>query len=723
MQEFTVVCTTCQSRIKVRNPNLIGQIVPCPKCSSMVLIENNNRVVVSPTGTSANSQTETKVGLGPLSDPATAADDNLSVQGRRRFKSESPASELEKVTVANEAKSISKAPASNSLDPSSIDESSGSIDLNRVDWSTTRSRGRRQILLVFFLSLSSCIIAAILFILFIRSWGPASEIAQNGDMQASPVAPTLPAETDNSSSTPSEEEKDTSDSSQASIVANPDSTPQQTSVVAEESGSEVPPPAPPAENDSTNSAEPTPKDMATATPPVEPEMPENVSNEPPTSEPSPATTPSENKVDFPPSNIADSMPATETGSNASTQVNAPQLPDSLLKLATVFDPSLETRLGETPGSQIKPGNSPPDIAALPVTTNTKLHPPAAEPIDYAKKISEEIAGIDIKDRPLADVLEIWSQLSSVGIDVQWSELAAANVRPQDLVSYRSGRTSYGDMLKGIVEPLGLQLVESDTSFIRLTPSELRINEILPKDWSVKDLITELCPEEKLSSLLLDLVPTSKGSWSISNGEIKWAEGERQTFQKFAILQVVEHLRIVRGLQQKSNFHPELFNRPWPSPQSESAMKNTLTQPSIKNAPTSQVLANAAREVDSLLSVDWPGTWTHGLSPTTEDTLLPKGRNLETLAQVVATKYGLEVAWLSSNHLLLTTAERLNRMEILVHLSIEDNLDTETLRRRLARVSTLNDQGLPSIRFARDPESGMFLAYIRPPLTTEVLLKP
>ena len=36
---FIVVCTSCESVLEVRNPGLVGQIVACPKCGSMVLIE------------------------------------------------------------------------------------------------------------------------------------------------------------------------------------------------------------------------------------------------------------------------------------------------------------------------------------------------------------------------------------------------------------------------------------------------------------------------------------------------------------------------------------------------------------------------------------------------------------------------------------------------------------------------------------------------------------
>ncbi|HTN74348.1 MAG TPA: hypothetical protein VL096_03845, partial [Pirellulaceae bacterium] len=39
MELFTVTCTTCQSRLKVRERQVIGQILACPKCQGMVLVQ------------------------------------------------------------------------------------------------------------------------------------------------------------------------------------------------------------------------------------------------------------------------------------------------------------------------------------------------------------------------------------------------------------------------------------------------------------------------------------------------------------------------------------------------------------------------------------------------------------------------------------------------------------------------------------------------------------
>src|SRR5262245_19003376 len=39
MDLFAITCTTCKSRLRVRDPAAIGQILACPKCGGMVMVK------------------------------------------------------------------------------------------------------------------------------------------------------------------------------------------------------------------------------------------------------------------------------------------------------------------------------------------------------------------------------------------------------------------------------------------------------------------------------------------------------------------------------------------------------------------------------------------------------------------------------------------------------------------------------------------------------------
>ena len=38
MEPFSILCTTCQARLRVRDESAVGQILACPKCGSMVMV-------------------------------------------------------------------------------------------------------------------------------------------------------------------------------------------------------------------------------------------------------------------------------------------------------------------------------------------------------------------------------------------------------------------------------------------------------------------------------------------------------------------------------------------------------------------------------------------------------------------------------------------------------------------------------------------------------------
>lgn len=699
----------------------------------MVLIENNNRIVLSPSGDAANSQTETKEAIGPL--PNLAESDSKQ-GGHRQQRFRADENTAASASAGESSPKAQRSLAENSSQPSAstvadrpVDSTSNLPDLARTDWVSAKAKARRQILLVFFLSLSSCVVAVVLFVLFLRSWNekPQDTLAQKSDGKQAEVVqqPEInkpsetPASDINAAEPGTQKPENNGDEGSSDIKADDAPSSNSNDQTSENSEAGKTPDSQtdnevmqPGVDASSNAPNP---DGANN----EEKMTNNPGGDTTTETPSglPSIAPPINDA----SDNSDTNKPPQTP-NTSPQDAAPALPDSLLKLATVFDPSLETRLGELPGSRVQAGLSTPDISALPVLSSSKLHPPAAAPQDVAKKLAEEIAGIEIQDRPLIEVLALWSQLSGVGLELSWSEIAAANVEPTQAISIRLGRTSFQDLLSGVLTPLGLEFISLDKSLVRIAPKESKVSEVLPTAWKLNDLITEKSPLAEIERIVRELNPALGDACQFVGDEVQW-RGNATPFQKYAVLEILEHLRVMRGIPLSSTYKPTLFQRKWPDPNNEAAVKVILTQPAVKNSPVVQTLSQAAREAGASLSIDWTGTWEHGLSPFTEDTFLSRGRSLNGLAEAVAFKYGLEVAWLSSNHAILTTVSRLNHMEMMVHFELSDQRDSESIKRRLSRFSTLSAQDLPSIRFAIDPQSDMLLTIIRPIRTTEVGQRP
>jgi hypothetical protein len=58
---FTITCTTCRSRLRVQNESAVGQIVACPKCRSMVMIElPDDHVASSPPARESSGEIQSR---------------------------------------------------------------------------------------------------------------------------------------------------------------------------------------------------------------------------------------------------------------------------------------------------------------------------------------------------------------------------------------------------------------------------------------------------------------------------------------------------------------------------------------------------------------------------------------------------------------------------------------------------------------------------------------
>ncbi|HUS37869.1 MAG TPA: hypothetical protein VMX74_00370, partial [Pirellulales bacterium] len=64
-QPFSIVCVTCRVRLTVRDAAAIGQILKCPKCHSMVLVE-------APAGGAPATADSETVATAPAAGPAPA---------------------------------------------------------------------------------------------------------------------------------------------------------------------------------------------------------------------------------------------------------------------------------------------------------------------------------------------------------------------------------------------------------------------------------------------------------------------------------------------------------------------------------------------------------------------------------------------------------------------------------------------------------------------------
>ena len=191
VNSFTIVCTTCQSRIRVRRAELLGQLANCPKCHSIVKITPPRQVRIesdSPGSVDSRALTQEDIELaGRLPEFAAAS------VGDGADTAAPPATTPPITTEADPV-----------IEPS---QASGSRFVTEriapsVPWTSRQTARSRQIVLVALLGTAGVVLSVLGFMAFLRwfdrsrSRAPVAvvEPAQATAVETEPIAPEETAE-------------------------------------------------------------------------------------------------------------------------------------------------------------------------------------------------------------------------------------------------------------------------------------------------------------------------------------------------------------------------------------------------------------------------------------------------------------------------------------------------------------------------------------------------
>ena len=129
MQPFPINCTTCRVQLIVSKPELLGQILACPSCSSMVQIPD-----VPPGFQVPENANDTVDDFGYLSEdnpnddiPIGGSDDNLLASAQ----SDSPTMQDQPIVEPSD---------------SLVDDLDEQADLLPLDWNSDESQEKKRVL-------------------------------------------------------------------------------------------------------------------------------------------------------------------------------------------------------------------------------------------------------------------------------------------------------------------------------------------------------------------------------------------------------------------------------------------------------------------------------------------------------------------------------------------------------------------------------------------------
>ena len=689
-EPFQVTCLSCQGKIMVKNERLVGRMAACPRCQTSLLIQSPQKLKISPPIGSADSHAITKVAdpdweqalsdalatrdtlEGDLSNPASL--DN-SLLDNVRFRQEE-----DEFRLAPVAETLSSHFARSELESLTTEPISRPVPTQ--NWSQSR-RTSRQWLIILALGLGGCSLAIVGFIAFVR-WngkpsikgGQASEVTSpNEPTSTPPASENKPAENTSDNNTPTDDNS------------------------ALNSGTSL---SQPSENQ---------PDEKTTTPDSEtPAVDKPLSETPSSSTPS-QSIPNATEPKTPQPNGNADLPSTEPpktaeGSPPSRDIELPKIfrdfGANRITNQTDNDPTLESPQVEEP---------------VVIEVEEIFHPPSAKSMDSARSLAQPISTIAWNDTPLIDIVHGFSLITGLGISIDYESFIASGLSPLQPVTFQSESKTAGEVLQALLESLQLEKQINDQGLITLFAPDALIAEHLPIDWNVDDLAQN--QHDAWKTLLNTLMSHEPLLWKWEGSDIVW-QPTATPKQKARLALLLDRIRVSLKKPPKGKYLQQDLQPGWDDLVAASQkLENRAQSINPYARPILQLMANAARELDLRLLVDWPSMWDHGLTPTQSQLSLLRNRRFGEIVRSYQERHALEFTVLNDSLVMLTIPE-IRRLHFQFRVvPLRPSVSVETMREKLLLVSPTDDQRRSTLVVAPIPDQPWAVIRITPPTMSEL----
>ncbi len=591
MKPYTIVCTTCQARLRVRKAAAIGQILACPKCGSMVLIE-------PPPDESASSSGS---GSAPEIAPATpvpnksSAPNKASARRKPRFREDFPENNENAAPApaepAGETMPVPVPP------PPPID-------------ATLTTRGRLQQWGILIAAGLTGIVLAVLVLALLagrgcnrRSSGSANAPQTAKSASPSPGAksgssePDKPTSTIASASTPkpssTDRKQDVAESHEAkgkdaSHAAETNGTPSKETATAAQKGA-ADAAAPTASSKNAAGSKPGSADTGTTA--------TNNSPKNPKSEPKP--TEGQLKTETPPGLVPK--------------------PDALSKpAAKEADASQNVAAANSTGSTATKSNRPSQGLTLEAGDAT-----GSKKTDVTSRLGMMILDEELDHITLAEFARFISSLTALPVTLQLDSIIAEGLSARTELSVTVHAVTVQQMIEATLKPVGLAL-QIDHEQLVITTRAAIDNKTLQKTYGVADLAADAARSQALGKLITTMIAPTTWREAGGAGILKVADQKFEISQTspvhFQITRFLDRLRVARGLRPLGKLPSEFVSLQPLFQQAGKALQAKLSLTVTKPTPVAGILQRLSTETDLLMLVDWQTVVPQGLTPRTLATL-------------------------------------------------------------------------------------------------------
>lgn len=648
MEPFSIACTTCQARLRVRDESVIGQILTCPKCGSMVLVELPSSTAESPAAppdTLAAPSAEQPTPPEAASDFADAADmfeappaepapptsdsadlsdtvEDLAVQGRGH------------IAPSREAFSADESTPPPIEDPELSEYEDVTYDpgaipdrplLPNEDWTSATTTAWRNRALTGVVCVVGVALAITAFVIFNDGSGsestdalPSVEVAQVDPGQSpSESQPTVePPPKEPTPATPSIDEEN----------------PAAETPLNERGDTEVPPAGAEAVEEPEAVAGPDP-------------VPEDLDDEP--------TSP-----ETPPGFTLD--PDDKTGEAGAADGS---IADTLREFGGLLG---------TPPEADDPADaeSEPEVATTPdeVEGPELLKRPGARVVDVDARLLDPIKALEFDDIPLSKFLRFVSDYSTIPVTLDADMLVWCKISPAKTIDINVQDSTVTEVLEAGLSSVGLShRVENDQLWVTRRPTvatPLRTVTLRVRDLGGDD------PErlQELGGLIMDLVEPD--SWKRRGGEGSMSyQGSAMVVEQaepvlFKTLEFCEKMRVANRLPTKSAYHSSVFRLDSRTSRAAKKLGQPISLTYIRPASFQRIVDRLSEAARIHIVINWQTLAEADWSPDAEVSFSTAGEPLRAALTKLLDPMDLTYRVVSGSVLEITTQEAFDaRLEL------------------------------------------------------------
>ena len=675
MDPFRIVCPACSTKLVVRQPELVGRTVPCPKCKNAIRVVRAGQVAWNPGTVAPNDPTGPEESEPKKSIPSPKAPQKpvSSVNSEAITKADPGDWDLDAFESALAEQNAASADLADggffrdsSADPTAsrkketepfaiqpLDPPSGSVNSTSVPseaWQSPQAKARRQLLTLVVVGISGCLLAALAFAAFLNYVKATRDKPQNVDNPpAAAIDPIKPNQ------------------------------PQAPELIVEAApGVNIIQPVAPAEpNEPTAQQAPGLK----VNPPAIP--PENIN---PANDPTGIDTPQMKAPELKvpglekPGNLQPQALLDPTQSDTSSKDDP--LPSIFKDFLPVFDRSSQPGWSDLGKDGDKTIDQELSIENAEVVFAREFYPQAIPLPNWTERSERKLGRIRTPEMTRVNFVNWLNRISGHAISIDWFLFNLSDISLDAPFKFESEGTTVGGILEQFIGQIGAQVDIDPQGFVFIRPlAEKLSTKLRPDGTTPLGPLAKGLPEgqdQSILRLVLELLQVDGCEYK--EGKLSWGP-DTNAYQQTQVLAALASIREAIAIEPADEDHIVDFNRPaaWMSLLRKSQTKLPKEEILYEERPIVDILIRAAQASKCELLIDWPAAWSHGLHPNRMALALLRGRTMLEVSNRFLEDHSLELVALDSRTWMLTTEGQRRSMIRLLAVRTDRGVSLDDMR--------------------------------------------